>query len=104
MCSIKVDKNKGKLRQLPGVDMILKQEKIAELVSQYGQELITYAIRKAIDDFRNDISTGKRTHSIDKITLNINKLVKSLADPSLKKVINATGVIIHTNLGRAPLG
>ena len=84
--------------------MILKQEKIAELVSQYGQELITYAIRKAIDDFRNDISTGKRTHSIDKITLNINKLVKSLADPSLKKVINATGVIIHTNLGRAPLG
>jgi L-seryl-tRNA(Ser) seleniumtransferase len=99
-----LEKDQAKLRQLPGVDIIIKKKEIAQLISKYGHELITQIIRQVIDDTRNDILIDKNIPSNEQISANVSNLFRNLMTPSLKKVINATGIIIHTNLGRAPLG
>jgi len=104
MSLAKVKKNQEKLRQLPGVDIIIKQKEIAELISTHGHELVTHVSRQVIDDIRNNVLNGKNIPTTQQISEKISALVKNLINPSLKKVINATGIIIHTNLGRAPLG
>lgn len=95
---------RNKLRDLPGVDTILEQKSIIELVSQFGRELITYVIREVLTDIRNNILKGENVPGMENIVNKVKEQVETFANPSLKSVINATGVIIHTNLGRAPLG
>jgi L-seryl-tRNA(Ser) seleniumtransferase len=97
-------KDHAKLRQLPGVDIIIQQTEIAELSSRYGHELVTQITRRIIEDIRKNVQDGKTLPSIQQICAEVSGLIKKLTSRSLKKVINATGIIIHTNLGRAPLG
>lgn len=97
-------KDQTKLRQLPGVDVIIKQQEIASLTSKYGHELVIQITRQIIDDIRSEILKGKKVPGIQQICEEVLNLTDKLTTPSLKKVINATGIIIHTNLGRAPLG
>ena len=101
---MKDKENRDKLRELPGVDTVLKQKNIVELILRYGHELVTYVIREVIDDVRKVILKGKQTPDIEQIAEMICEKVKTFSYPSLKKIINATGIVIHTNLGRAPMG
>ncbi|MFC2133705.1 L-seryl-tRNA(Sec) selenium transferase [Bacteroidota bacterium] len=96
---------KKELRKIPAVDKILNQKQIKLLIKTYGDELIKYCIRKTLNELRNDIK-GKTAKEIrmDDIIGRVENSVISIAEPSLKPVINATGIILHTNLGRAPLG
>lgn len=97
-------KNKDQIRKLPGVDTVLAQKPIADLVKQYGHRLVTSQIRQVIESSRGNILAGKKTPTIEDFVNEVKRLVNALFQPSLRRVINATGIIIHTNLGRAPLG
>ncbi len=94
----------GQLRKLPGVDLVLEQQDISQLVSQHGHELLSYVIREVIADARQGILAGKEAPNIEEVVSRVHEQVDAIAYPSLKPVINATGVVLHTNLGRAPLG
>jgi L-seryl-tRNA(Ser) seleniumtransferase len=96
------------LRQLPSIDGLLQKSDIRQLIKKYGRKLILMISRGILEQWRNEIKSGIRAEEIlDKALANIAQEIKArteewLASP-LIPVINATGVIIHTNLGRALL-
>jgi L-seryl-tRNA(Ser) seleniumtransferase len=95
----------SELRRLPSVDALLRTEQAVELIEQNGRELTVEAIRQVLDDARNRLSKNSQNNqptSQDLIDQAASLIGLWLA-PTLKPVINATGVILHTNLGRAPL-
>lgn len=102
--TVSIKKNKDKLRELPGVDLFLTREKIIEAVSLFGREPVTYAVRETLTQARNTILNGQNAPSTEQLVASVCRLVQNIFTPSLKSVVNATGVVIHTNLGRAPLG
>jgi L-seryl-tRNA(Ser) seleniumtransferase len=97
------DENK-QLRKLPGIDLVLEQADIKPLISRHGRELVTFAIREVISKARDDILAGKKVLGMEQVVFKVSEKVNSIFYPSLKPVINATGIVLHTNLGRAPLG
>ena len=97
------DENK-QLRKLPGVDLVLEQPDIKPLISRLGREPVTFAIREVISNTRDDILAGKKVPEMEQVVFKVREKVDSIFYPSLKPVINATGIVLHTNLGRAPLG
>ncbi|MGO1712920.1 MAG: L-seryl-tRNA(Sec) selenium transferase [Senegalia sp. (in: firmicutes)] len=92
-------------RFLPKVDDILEKEKIKEALEYIPREIITESIRDTLDKFRFDISNNIKKENlyenIDNISQIIIKSAKDKIKPKLKKLINATGTVIHTNLGRS---
>ncbi|MFH2034091.1 MAG: L-seryl-tRNA(Sec) selenium transferase, partial [Candidatus Margulisiibacteriota bacterium] len=88
------------LRKLPGVDVLLNEASVKELAAAHGIELVTYAARNTINSAREKILNG--SPQIDLVS-EVKNLIEKISKPSLKPVINATGIILHTNLGRAPL-
>jgi L-seryl-tRNA(Ser) seleniumtransferase len=92
------------MRQLPSVDSLLKRETQKRLASRFGQGIVTYGARSVVDAVRNSSAAGLQPPGLDEFDALIGKRVRSAAGLSLRGVINATGVILHTNLGRAVLG
>ena len=92
------------LRSLPAVDTVLRHPQIKALERTYGRELLVNGIRHTLNRSRDDISQGHRV-SIDIVEIieSTGHWLEQSISPSMIPVINATGVIIHTNLGRAPL-
>ena len=90
-------------RSLPSVDRLLNSVSAKPLLETYGRPLTLRAIRESIDLTRSSIQEGKNSVSEDEILERANGLLRDWTAPSLVPVINATGVILHTNLGRAPL-
>ncbi len=95
---------KEEMRKIPGVDKLLNNEEIKELTEHYGAELVTFSIRKVLDEIRTNILAGDKSPNLDEIISQIKNILKSISDKSLVEVINATGIVLHTNLGRALLG
>lgn len=93
------------LRNLPKIDEILENEKIKEILQIYSRNVVTKMTRKIIDEYRENILVGNIKDNIDVNILmdGIIKSVEGYMGYSLKRVINATGIIIHTNLGRSIL-
>src|SRR5687767_11887056 len=87
------------LRSLPGVDRV-----IAELHGLAPDPVIATAARSVIDDARARIRDGGTSPTFDEIVATTRTALERGAGRGLVSVINATGVLIHTNLGRAPLG
>jgi len=96
--------DKNELRKIPGVDTLMKDSKIKKLISEYGEELIVFSIRQVLSGVRDAVLKGKKIPSDDKILTLIKKRVYHIGTLSLKPMVNATGIVLHTNLGRAPLG
>lgn len=90
------------LKNLPGIDKLLNLPEIKELISHYQVDLVKHVIRNIIDQIRKDALKSKKIPAVPEIILQIKKGIKQFNQKSLKNVINATGVIVHTNLGRAP--
>ena len=88
--------------QLPAVDRLLNDVRIASLVSDYGLLLVTRCARNVLDSARHQILAGKAFESDDLID-NLWQDVSRALRPSLRRVINLTGTVLHTNLGRAVL-
>jgi L-seryl-tRNA(Ser) seleniumtransferase len=91
------------LRKLPSVDRLLQDEPVVALVEQWGHELIVKVAREALDASRLAIRDGQACPSSAALAGQIAAQLAAQLRPTLRPVINATGVIIHTNLGRAPL-
>jgi len=93
------------LRDLPSVEELLQTKTAAELIARFGRPLTLTAIRETLDKIRARFSSGAITvlplH--DLILAQTDALLSAWLKPTLRLVINATGVILHTNLGRAPL-
>jgi L-seryl-tRNA(Ser) seleniumtransferase len=85
-----------KLRDLPSVDQLLRDERLAS----EPHDLVVAAARSVLESARAEIGTGADPGPI------VDRVLAELARarrPSLRRVLNATGVLVHTNLGRAPL-
>ena len=92
------------MQKIPGVDKLLINEEIKELIGLYGAELVTFSIRKALDEIRANILAGDKSPELNDIVSQIKILTRMIGDKSLIEVINGTGIVLHTNLGRALLG
>jgi L-seryl-tRNA(Ser) seleniumtransferase len=90
------------LRSLPSVSEILADPELAALTSQLPPSLVTDVVRDTIGEARSAILAGV-TSASDGVTGNVRASLESLLEPVSTLVINGTGVIIHTNLGRAPV-
>ncbi len=91
------------LRSLPSVDQLLQNPVVISWIDEYGRPLTLDALRQALDEVREGYRTSKEIPSLDKLLEHAHVLLLLWVSPSLQPVINATGVILHTNLGRAPL-
>lgn len=95
-------------RKLPSVDEVLHGANVAILVSQEGLAPVTDAVRAVLNRLRDEISSGHLDSSKIDLALSgigdaIERQVRETLTYSLRRMLNATGVILHTNLGRAPL-
>lgn len=91
---------------IPSVDSLVTSEAFEDLLSRYPRSRVVEATRKAVDDLRVRFAEGDELSDISAPSTyaTIAELILSSAEvPSLRRVVNATGVVLHTNLGRAPL-
>src|SRR5690349_21527287 len=91
------------LRQLPSVDRLLNHQAALDLIDTYGRDTVKDALRVALNAARQWIRQGGNAPHPDELLIAAASLLRVRQAPTLRPVINATGVIIHTNLGRAPL-
>src|ERR1035438_987897 len=89
-----------KLRELPAVHEVLEQ--LAPSLARFPRALVVSEVRRAIDAARAEILAGYAGEPA--MAARVERALADLERPSLRPVINATGVVLHTNLGRAPLG
>ena len=98
------DEIETQLRQLPSVDRLLNTAAGVDLVAAFGRPLTVEGVRIVLDNRRAAIIKGKSAVPMNAILLSeTREWLEELIAPTLHPVINATGVIVHTNLGRAPL-
>ncbi|OGN98169.1 MAG: L-seryl-tRNA(Sec) selenium transferase [Chloroflexi bacterium RBG_13_51_18] len=90
-------------RKLPGVDKILTHKLLAKAVKSYPHDLLVSVIREQLEAERANIAGSKAGASLDEIAKTALNRLEAMLKPSLRRVINAAGVILHTNLGRAPM-
>ncbi len=83
------------------MDKVLAHEKLSK--TGYARGLLLDVVRGHLDRERQSIAAGKPCASLDEIVTSILNEMEALQTPTLRRVINASGVILHTNLGRAPL-
>jgi len=94
-----------KLRNLPSVEQLLQTQTAAELIARFGRPLTLAAIRGTLDEARArfKLNLEPALPSTELILAQAESTLSAWTKPTLQPVINATGVILHTNLGRAPL-
>jgi L-seryl-tRNA(Ser) seleniumtransferase len=88
--------------KLPSVDRLLNDPDVASIVSDYGALLVTRCARNVLESARHQVLTGQSFESGDLVD-NLGEDVARVIRPSLRRVINLTGTVLHTNLGRAAL-
>ncbi len=105
LCYIACEPNdmKKEFRSLPSVDKILSDARVMRCEKAYSRPTVLQVARECLDEARSRSKDGEPAPSFDDIVNSICDRVSSLGSTSLRPVINATGVILHTNLGRAPL-
>jgi L-seryl-tRNA(Ser) seleniumtransferase len=99
------------LRSIPSVDELIASPRLSEMSSQIGRPLIVDASRSVLAAFRTRIAEHpqdattklERSQIAAQLVSEVIVEVESTLRPSLRPVINATGVVLHTNLGRAPV-
>jgi len=91
-------------RALPSIDALLQDKQVALLTETYGHNLTVEALRKVLSAARREMVSADTSQLLAQHFIQQTKqYLADLIAPTLGPVINATGVIIHTNLGRAPL-
>src|SRR5689334_17913035 len=95
-------------RELPSIDELVRSPELQANVSDHGLSAVTDAARIVLDRLRTEIAEDRLDAAglkseLDRLLQTIDLELKESFSFSLRRVINATGVILHTNLGRAPL-
>ncbi|NCP88320.1 MAG: L-seryl-tRNA(Sec) selenium transferase [Anaerolineae bacterium CG_4_9_14_3_um_filter_57_17] len=88
-------------RSLPAIDALLRAAE--SHITQYGRPLVTRALRESVEEIRGEVLAGASVPPTEIILARAFSRLSGWTTPTLQPVINATGVILHTNLGRAPL-
>ena len=98
------------LSQIPNVDHILSKPEMVQLGNRYPRGIILEAVRRGLDYLRQTITTARDPGELDESIFSFEHLlpqfmeeIENQVNPTLIRVINATGVVIHTNLGRSLL-
>ncbi len=92
------------LRKLPQVQRLLDAPGAAELCAEYGRGAVTKALRDVLEALRAEVARGlANVPDSEAILQRTSQLLAERRKPGLRRVINATGIVLHTNLGRAPL-
>ena len=92
------------LRQIPSVHQVLGQKSLKSILNRYPRKIVVDAIRKILDNQRKQVLTGKlMAISYQEILSQITAEIEKKEEHHLKPLINATGVVVHTNLGRSLL-
>lgn len=91
------------LQKLPSMDVLLRKKRSESMIARYGRELTVAALRASLQSLREAIIKGASFPTLDLLFDNAENLMDSWLKSSLVPVINASGIILHTNLGRAPL-
>jgi L-seryl-tRNA(Ser) seleniumtransferase len=92
--------DKDQLRELPAVDQVVAG--LSHLEGRFPRGLIVDEVRRALQAMRDEIRSGVAL-SQESVVARVERNLARFETPSLRRVINATGVVLHTNLGRAPL-
>jgi L-seryl-tRNA(Ser) seleniumtransferase len=105
---VKIDSSTGLYRKLPSVDELQRNPELVALAAKEGQVPVTDAARAVLATLRQEIAAGRLDANGVDLALSgledaVTRRVRQALQRSLRSVINATGVILHTNLGRAPL-
>jgi L-seryl-tRNA(Ser) seleniumtransferase len=95
-----MDETQARLRGLPAVDELLRRTSLAAVLSALPRPMAVEACRAALEGARARILAGE-SRGFDEA--DVATAARTLVRPSLRRVLNATGVVLHTNLGRAPL-
>ncbi len=90
-------------RQLPSVERLLAHLRLVNAGDTHGRALVVEAARAVLAQARAAVASGEPAPALDALAENVMQQLEATARGTLHPVINATGVIIHTNLGRAPL-
>lgn len=92
------------LRKLPAVDHLLNQLAVASLLDDYPRGEVVHVVRAVLDERRAALRAGQAAAiDVRALALAIRQRLYQRAHPNLRRVINATGIVLHTGLGRAPL-
>jgi L-seryl-tRNA(Ser) seleniumtransferase len=108
MSSMPVKNKTELLRHLPSVDELLRSPELAPSIERDGRAAAASAARVVLENVRKEIASGSLDEQGVQLAINgiaqaVQRELRRALGHSLQKVINATGVILHTNLGRAPL-
>lgn len=95
-------------QRIPSVERLLNSPVVAELLLKYPRRVVLKAIHQVLEEIRNAIKSGDgfgeaSRLSLENISHSVSERAAFLDRPSLKPVINATGIVVHTNLGRSIL-
>jgi len=89
--------------QIPSIESLLESKAFEKLTKAHGRDLVLRAMRATVNEIRENIKKGGKSESDAGLASNVGKRIEAWTKPTLLPVINASGVILHTNLGRAPL-
>ena len=92
------------LSQLPSIDRLLNHPAMQDVIGDFGRPLSLEGIRSVLEDIRQEVlQKGSPIPGETEIIVQVKSRLNAWLTPTLMPVINASGVILHTNLGRAPL-
>ena len=93
------------LRSIPSVSELLESPPLKSLVNRVSHNVVVGGVRRFLDDLRGQVqgATGINIPSATELAERIADWIAKSEQPGLRPVINATGILLHTGLGRAPL-
>lgn len=98
--------SRNPLRNIPSVSELLESPQLHALVDKISHSVVVTTARNVLDEIRTEIQTAASEKTMPSVSDLVERIAKRVADgevPSLRPVINATGILLHTGLGRAPL-
>jgi len=105
---VSVEEKKDLFQKIPSVDRLLNSSFLAKILPGYPRSLVLKAVHQVLDGIRTAIKSGHGFEdpsmlSLEKVSHSVTEKLVLLNQPSLKPLVNATGVVVHTNLGRSIL-
>ena len=97
--------SQSQLSALPAVGKLLARDEVRGWLTAHGETVVADALRAAVDRHRELIQAGEWNGSAldESVVQMAEEIIARQSRPSLRRVINATGIVLHTGLGRAPL-
>ena len=96
--------NRELLRHIPSISKFMESDAGKKLIDRFGHGIVKYTLRDILDAVRKDILSAELTSlpSMEELAFTIDVELRRIIDPAGRKAVNATGILLHTALGRAP--